>query len=128
MNKIISAFEIRRSLFITAGFAMLLALTMMVGFQYASAAEINITADSNLSLGSTGQGVVVLQGLMSEMGYLQVPAGVAFGYYGPLTQAAVARYQVSRGITPAVGYFGPITKISMNQDFATRGWLMALGW
>ena len=39
-----------------------------------------------------------------------MPAGVAYGYFGNLTKAAVAAYQTSVGITPAVGYFGPITR------------------
>jgi hypothetical protein len=34
----------------------------------------------------------------------------ATGYFGPLTQAALAEFQASVGIVPSVGYFGPITR------------------
>ena len=43
-----------------------------------------------------------------------MPAGVAYGYFGNLTKSAVAAYQTSVGITPAVGYFGPITRAKVN--------------
>jgi len=32
------------------------------------------------------------------------------GYFGPVTQSALAEYQASVGIKPAIGYFGPITR------------------
>ncbi len=38
----------------------------------------------------------------------------ATGFFGPLTQAALAEFQLSVGITPAVGYFGPITRAYIN--------------
>jgi peptidoglycan hydrolase-like protein with peptidoglycan-binding domain len=43
-------------------------------------------------------------------GKLVMPAGVSMGYFGPLTQSALAAYQAANGIAPAVGYFGPITR------------------
>ncbi len=128
MIKIIRFSKLSNSIVASAGLALLLAVILMSGMQYANAAEVNILADSNLTLGSTGQGVVVLQGIMSEMGYLQVPAGVALGYYGAMTQAAVGRYQLNRAVTPSVGYFGPMTKISMHEEFSSHGWLAMLGW
>lgn len=88
----------------------------------------NILVDQNLTVGQTNQNVVVLQGLLSELGYLKVPAGIPFGYYGSLTKDAVARYQASMNVTPAVGYFGPLTKIAMHGDFTSRGYLRILGW
>ncbi len=88
----------------------------------------NILTGNNLALGSTGQGVVVLQGLLSELGFLQVPTGVALGYYGKLTQSAVASYQMSKNVTPSIGYFGPLSKIAMHQEFASKNWLTMLGW
>ncbi len=102
---------------------------MLLSAKSAKAAEYpNILVDQNMTLGSTGQGVVILQGLLSEFGYLNVPAGVPFGYYGALTKDAVARYQASLNVSPAVGYFGPVTKIAMHSDFSPRGWLTLLGW
>ncbi|MDQ5927724.1 MAG: hypothetical protein QG633_162 [Patescibacteria group bacterium] len=38
----------------------------------------------------------------------------ATGFFGPLTQAALAEFQLSVGITPAAGYFGPITRAFVN--------------
>jgi peptidoglycan hydrolase-like protein with peptidoglycan-binding domain len=35
--------------------------------------------------------------------------------FGPLTRAALARFQKANGITPAVGFFGPITRARVNQ-------------
>jgi len=32
------------------------------------------------------------------------------GYFGPVTQSALAEYQASVSIRPAIGYFGPITR------------------
>ena len=40
----------------------------------------DILTGRDLSVGSTGQDVTVLQGLMSETGYLSVPQGVPYGY------------------------------------------------
>lgn len=128
MIKFISISKLSNNLFAGAGFALILAMTMMVGFQYAEAATVNILSGSNLTVGSTGLEVVALQGVLSEMGYLQVPQGVSLGYFGPLTRSAVAKYQSARGVSPAAGYFGPLTKISMHEEFNARGWLVVMGW
>lgn len=105
------------------------AFAVLAGASYAHAAEYpNITIDQNLTVGSTGQGVVVLQGLLTEMGYLNVPAGIPFGYYGGLTKSAVASYQARMNVAPAVGYYGPVTKLAMRSDFASHNWLNLLGW
>ena len=105
------------------------ACVLLVSTSSAKAAEYpNILVDQDMSIGSTGQGVVVLQGLLSESGYLTVPAGVPFGYFGSLTKSALGRYQASLNVSPSVGYFGPATKIAMHNDFSPRGWLGILGW
>jgi hypothetical protein len=88
----------------------------------------NILVGSDMTTNSTGQGVVVLQGLMSELGYLNVPMGVPLGYYGGLTKTAVAQYQASRGVAPAVGYYGSVTKSSMRDHLAGHDWLSLLDW
>ena len=128
MNKIINFFKPSTSIAIGACLVAVLAFTVLISASQAKAAEYpNILADQDMSLGSTGQGVVVLQGLLSEFGYLNIPFSVSFGYYGPLTKDAVARYQASLNV-PASGYFGPATKIAMHGDFSPRGWLTELGW
>jgi hypothetical protein len=69
---------------------------------------------SNLTIGSKGDQVTALQQILVNGGYLVMPAGVAYGYFGALTKSAVIKYQLAKGITPAVGYVGSITRASMN--------------
>ena len=79
------------------------------------------TFTTDLTIGSTGAEVSALQTWLVSKGHLVMPAGVAMGYFGPLTQSALAKYQVSAGITPAVGYFGPITRAKVNAMGGTTG-------
>ncbi|MEN9912882.1 MAG: hypothetical protein RLY66_290 [Candidatus Parcubacteria bacterium] len=110
-------------------FAVAVAVVIIAATSQVQASEYpNIIVDQNLTVGSTGQGVVVLQGLLSEMGYLNVPAGIPFGYYGSLTKSAVASYQAKLNVTPTVGYYGPLTKVAMHADFVSHNWLTLLGW
>lgn len=67
----------------------------------------------DLTLGSTGSDVTSLQQMLVSGGYLVMPAGVSMGYFGGLTQAALAKYQAAMGISPAAGYFGPVTRGSI---------------
>jgi len=69
---------------------------------------------SNLTIGSTGADVTELQKVLVAKGYLVMPAGVAYGNFGPLTQAAVAKWQAASGISPAAGYVGPISRTALN--------------
>ena len=73
----------------------------------------------NLTVGSRGSDVTALQQFLVAKGYLQMPAGVSYGHFGPLTKAAVARWQVANGISPAVGYFGPISRAAIASQMAT---------
>ena len=75
---------------------------------------VSTTFTSNLTIGSTGSEVVALQDLLISRGHLVMPAGVSKGYFGPLTQQALAKMQAANGISPAVGYFGPITRNFVN--------------
>ena len=115
---------------IAAFFALCLVVVASTSIspQKARAESPNIIMGSDLSIGSSGPSVVVLQGLLSEMGYLNIPENVPFGYFGPLTRSAVAQYQSALGVSPAVGYFGPVTKTAMHNHFASRGWLALLNW
>lgn len=72
------------------------------------------TFTTDLTVGSTGAEVTALQTWLVSKGFLTMPAGVAMGTFGPLTQSAVAAYQTSKGISPASGYFGPMTRASVN--------------
>lgn len=129
MTNILNSLKSSTKVLMGTGLAVAFALAILVSAPQAKASESpNILVNQDMTLGSTGQGVVVLQGLMSELGYLDVPAGIPFGYYGSLTKNAVARYQASISVSPAIGYFGPVTKTAMHSDFSGHGWLSVLGW
>ncbi len=82
-------------------------------------------ADQNLYIGltdSTTNGKVSeLQTYLIEKNYLVMPVGVSKGYFGPLTQAALGKFQAASNITPAVGYFGPITRGYIQASCTTPG-------
>ena len=108
--------------------AFAFAAAILISIPQAHAESPDILSGNNLSIGSTGQGVVVLQGLLSEMGFLNIPAGIPFGYYGAITKSAVDKYQSSLSIYPSSGNFGPDTKIAMHSDLSNHGYLNILGW
>jgi peptidoglycan hydrolase-like protein with peptidoglycan-binding domain len=68
------------------------------------------TYTRDLTIGSTGSDVVALQDMLIASGDLVMPAGVSKGYFGALTQSALAKWQAKMSISPAAGYFGPITR------------------
>ncbi|MEX0910482.1 MAG: peptidoglycan-binding domain-containing protein, partial [Candidatus Paceibacterota bacterium] len=73
----------------------------------------------DLTLGSTGADVMALQKFLNNKGFTVSAAGAGSPgqestYFGGLTTAALARYQASQNIAPAVGYFGPITRANVN--------------
>ena len=63
----------------------------------------------DLTLGSKGADVTALQQLLINAGDLTAVSAPT-GYFGTLTQAALAKYQAAKGISPAAGYFGPKTR------------------
>jgi hypothetical protein len=73
-----------------------------------------MSTNSNLSLGSKGVDVITLQTFLESKGLLVMPSGVAKGYFGPLTKAALTAYQASVDV-PATGYYGPITRGVMSK-------------
>ena len=87
-------------------------MAQLASLQAGQTATVTFTMD--LTMGSTGPQVVALQSFLESKGFLVMPVGVAKGYFGGLTRAALARYQASVGIAPAVGYFGPITRARLN--------------
>jgi peptidoglycan hydrolase-like protein with peptidoglycan-binding domain len=72
------------------------------------------TFTTDLTIGSQGADVTALQQFLVSKGFLTMPAGVSMGYFGSLTQSALANYQAANGISPASGYFGPITRANVN--------------
>ncbi len=79
-----------------------------------SAGASSYTYTRDLTIGSTGADVTALQQLLVSKGFLVMPAGVSMGTFGNLTKAAVAKWQVSAGISPAAGYFGPKSRSVVN--------------
>lgn len=77
--------------------------------------------NTNLTIGSTGADVTALQQYLVSKGFLQMPVNVSYGYFGPITRGAVARWQAANGIAPAVGYFGPISRAALNGMIVTGG-------
>jgi hypothetical protein len=74
----------------------------------------SMTFTVNLTVGSKGADVSALQSWLVSKGFLTMPAGVAMGYFGNLTKSAVAAWQASAGISPAVGFFGPISRAKVD--------------
>jgi peptidoglycan hydrolase-like protein with peptidoglycan-binding domain len=98
-----------------------LALTIIVlslSFSFSATAAVSVTADTltrDLTVGSSGNDVSVLQTLLETDGYLQLPAGISKGYFGDLTRRALARWQAAHGISPASGNFGPLTRQALRK-------------
>lgn len=69
----------------------------------------------NLTVGSTGADVMALQQWLNAHGFTVAVSGAgSAGHetmtFGGATQAALAKYQASVGITPPAGYFGAKTR------------------
>jgi len=93
-----------------------IAFAPVAGAQTASASA---TFTRDLTIGSTGADVTALQNWLNNKGYT-IAAG-ATGYFGAQTQAALAKYQAAKGISPAAGYFGPITRAAVAADGGSTG-------
>ena len=78
------------------------------------------TFSSDLTLGSSGADVMNLQKVLNMSSDTQVASsgagspGQETSKFGPLTKAAVIKFQQKNGISPAVGYVGPITRAKLN--------------
>jgi len=69
----------------------------------------------DLSYGMKSNEVKCLQQFLTNLGPEIYPEKLITGYYGPLTMAAVKRYQALKGII-TTGYFGPLTRAQVNQE------------
>ena len=67
----------------------------------------------DLYYGITSSEVKCLQQFLTNLGTEIYPEALVTGYFGPLTQAAVKRYQALQGII-TTGYFGPLTRTAVN--------------
>ncbi len=101
--------------------AQINALMAQLASLQGSSATAGTTYTMNLTVGSTGSEVVALQQMLVAQGHLVMPAGVAYGYFGSLTKAAVAKWQAANGVSPALGYFGPISRAKANASGGATG-------
>ena len=69
------------------------------------------TFERNLGIGTKGEDVKALQKYLKEEG---VYRSDITGYFGPITQSAVKKYQKKNGIKPQSGFVGPITLQVLN--------------
>ncbi len=71
-----------------------------------------------LTIGSTGPEVISLQDNLISRGFLVMPAGVAKGHFGPLTQAALNKYRASLAtpVAPSTQLAGNTNSFSYNQS------------
>lgn len=58
---------------------------------------------SVISFGQSSPEVTALQRVLVQLGYLKMPVGVPFGYYGNLTKQAVLAFQIASNIVPNNG-------------------------
>lgn len=72
----------------------------------ASAAELIFTR--NLTTGTQGDDVEILQKFLIDNGFLKITTPT--NYFGALTKTALSSWQTSVGISPASGFFGPISR------------------
>jgi len=74
--------------------------------------------DRNLTVGSVGPDVRCLQQFLNARGHAVASAGAGSPgnetvSFGMRTRAALAKFQMAQGISPAAGYFGPITRAAI---------------
>ena len=85
-----------------------------------SSVATGYTFNANLTVGSRGTDVMNLQKVLNMSADTRVSAsgagspGMESTYFGPATRAAVIKFQIKNGITPAVGYVGAITRAKLN--------------
>lgn len=104
--------------FRSGALAFALIATIIGSSFYATAAQAQIT--TSLDLGSTGAQVTELQTYLSTNASYY-PSGLVTGYFGPLTEGGVQKFQVAQSIvtsgTPAstgYGRVGPTTMARIN--------------
>ncbi len=66
----------------------------------------------DLTLGAQGADVTALQAFLRAKGHFTHPTDT--GYFGSITQTAVAAWQSANGVTPPAGYFGSKSKAAYN--------------
>lgn len=110
MKKVLLSVGFGSLIVLSSGGALFAAESMM--------ANTSMETSMNLMISSRGSKVVDLQTFLESKGYLNLPEGVAKGYFGNRTKMALMKYQSENGL-PATGFFGPRTRakwMSMNDS------------
>lgn len=122
MNKTINSQGIFHKAIRFGGIVAIMLFISLFAIQSASAAIM-----SSLDLGSTGSDVTELQTYLAKSASIY-PSGLITGYFGPLTQAAVQRFQAEQGIvssgspsTTGYGRVGPTTMLKINSLLGSNG-------
>jgi peptidoglycan hydrolase-like protein with peptidoglycan-binding domain len=89
-------------------------ITAQSGATSTGSSSAGFTFSVYLSPGSQGEGVTQLQTLLSKQGFF---SGAPSGYYGPLTTAAVKKFQAAHGLDQ-LGVVGPLTRAALNASFS----------
>ncbi len=85
-----------------------------------STAGAGYTFNTNLTVGSKSADVMNLQKTLNMSADTKVAVsgagspGMETSTFGPATKAAVIKFQIKNGITPAAGYVGPVTRAKLN--------------
>lgn len=116
MNTIMNLQSASRGSLLVAGMtAAMLLFVSFLGIQSAHAA-----ISTSLDFGDTGSEVTELQTYLATNSSIY-PSGLVTGYFGPLTQAAVQRFQTAQGIVSSgnpestgYGRVGPLTRARIN--------------
>ncbi len=100
--------------------AMIASLSAQLAALSGTPATTGYTFNTNLTLGSKGTDVMNLQKVLNMSADTKVAStgagspGMETSTFGPMTKAAVVKFQVKYGITPAAGYVGAITRAKLN--------------
>lgn len=112
-----------------ATFAMSAAVVTVISFAFTNVASAQTFSSitGSADIGSRGAHVTNIQTFLAANPAFY-PEGLVTGYFGPLTAAAVRRFQVFYGIvssgtpsTTGFGRVGPVTMAKMNSLIATGG-------
>jgi len=107
---------------ITALLAQIQALQSQLSSSSSSVSSGSVPASllssGNLTLGSKGAAVMDLQKFLNANGAQVAASGAGSSgnetsTFGPLTKAALAKWQAANGVSPAAGFFGSLTRAKL---------------
>ena len=74
--------------------------------------------NTDLTLGASGQDVLMLQTALQSLGMFPISSVIKpTGYFGGITRNAVQLFQMTYNISPVTGIVGPLTRAKLNELF-----------